>query len=73
MQWFMVYVPGLEYHKGEHISIHCDCYSSWRYFTTRPHLPPLVLVHHIPRRNLRNLAPLSTYTHPLKDFYLLEG
>jgi hypothetical protein len=31
----MVYVAGLEYHKGEHISIHGDCYSPWRYSATQ--------------------------------------
>lgn len=31
----MVYVAGLEYHKGEHISIHRDCYSPWGYSATQ--------------------------------------
>lgn len=65
----MVYVAGLDYHKGEHITIHRDCCSPWRYFTTQLHLPRLALVYPIPRRNL---IILSTHTHPLKDSYLLE-
>lgn len=61
---FMVYVAGLDYHKGEHITIHRDCCSPWRYFTTHIHLPRLALVYPIPRRNLGNLIILSTHTLP---------
>lgn len=48
----MVYVAGLEYHKGEHISIHRDCYSPWRYSATQisPFLHSSLHAHNKPQK-----------------------